>query len=97
MGLDKSEIGLKMTHVGHQMKPHTTNKTEEPMTMLKRRRLVKGLTLSQLAKRIGVSTAACSAWETGRNSPSPRAVPKLARALGLDTFELTKILSPEAV
>lgn len=66
------------------------------MTMLKRHRLAKGLTLRALGKRIGTSTAACSAWETGRNIPTPSVVPKLARVLGIEPMELTRLLSPES-
>ena len=65
------------------------------MTVLKQHRLAKGLTLRALGKRIGVSTAACSSWETGRNIPHPGVVPKLARVLGINPLELTKLLSPE--
>ncbi len=66
------------------------------MVMLKRHRLVKGLTLRELARRIGVTATACSNWETGRHRPNARTVPKLARALNLDPMELTLAISPDA-
>jgi transcriptional regulator with XRE-family HTH domain len=65
------------------------------MTMLKRHRLVKGLTLGVLAKRIGVTASACSKWETGRSMPSARLIPKLAKVLDIDAMELTRLISPD--
>jgi transcriptional regulator with XRE-family HTH domain len=65
------------------------------MTMLRRHRLAKGLTGAKLAARIGVSPAAVSSWENGRQLPHAAVIPTLARVLGLDPVELTKLLSPE--
>jgi transcriptional regulator with XRE-family HTH domain len=66
------------------------------MTMLRQHRLAKGLTAARIGKRIGVSRAAVSSWETGRCLPHPRYIPKLARVLGLKPMVLIRILSPAA-
>ena len=65
------------------------------MTTLRRHRLANGLSLADLAKRLGVTKGTVSTWETGRCVPKARMIPKLARVLGIDAFELTKLLSPE--
>ena len=77
-----------MTHV-------KTTKAKANMTALRMLRQAKGLTLAQLAGRIGSSVACVSAWETGRNSPSSRMVPKLARALGLEPMSLLQLMNPD--
>lgn len=64
------------------------------MSLLKRHRMALGLTLEELAGRLKVSTATVSAWETGRYTPHPRMIPKLARLLGVSPMDLTRILSP---
>jgi transcriptional regulator with XRE-family HTH domain len=64
------------------------------MQKLKQHRMAKGLTLHELASRIGCSTAACSNWETGRATPLPRFIPKLAKSLGINPMDLTLLLSP---
>lgn len=76
------------------MKDQKDHRKAVAMTMLRRHRLAKGLSLAELAKRIGVSTAAVSTWETGRSLPKAKVVPKLARVLGLDPFELMDLLCP---
>lgn len=65
--------------------------------MLKRHRMAKGLSLRELARRIGVTTTACSNWETGKSKPRPRSVPKLASALDLNPMDLITLLTPAAV
>jgi transcriptional regulator with XRE-family HTH domain len=53
------------------------------MTMLREHRLLKGLTLAGIAGRIHVSKAAVSAWETGRNTPHPKFLPRIAKHYGI--------------
>lgn len=65
------------------------------MTLLRRRRVLEGLTQSQLARRIGVSQAAVQSWEAGRFDPSPRHIKRLAKALAVTTDELIQIINPD--
>ena len=44
----------------------------------------KGLTQSELAKRIGVKSPTISRYESGENHPSPEMLSKIAVALGVD-------------
>jgi transcriptional regulator with XRE-family HTH domain len=46
---------------------------------LRRFRENEGLTLQQVADRVGVGRAAVSHWEVGRAKPHPNTIPKLAR------------------
>jgi transcriptional regulator with XRE-family HTH domain len=48
----------------------------------------RGLTLAQLAERLGVTEGACSHWETGRRLPSIEQVRRIAMALDVDLAEL---------
>jgi len=65
------------------------------MREVKHRRIATGLTLREVAHRIGVSTGTVGAWETGRNFPRPKSVVKLARVLGMKSLELTKLMDPD--
>lgn len=48
----------------------------------------KGLTQSELAKKIGVTSTTISSWEIGRNAPYPRYIPKLAEVLGVSSKQI---------
>ena len=59
---------------------------------IKQLRKEAGLSQRQLAKLIGVSTAAVSSWETGvRDIPAGNNLVKLAEVLGLDPAEVVKV------
>jgi transcriptional regulator with XRE-family HTH domain len=66
----------------------------EFMKTLKRLRLAAGLSQEVLAERIGVTQTTVSAWEAGKYLPQPHQYPKLAEAIGVAPFELTKVLVP---
>jgi transcriptional regulator with XRE-family HTH domain len=51
-------------------------------------RQARGLTGEQLARRIGVSRQALWYWETGRRTPRPEQLAKVAEQLGVDEAEL---------
>ena len=65
------------------------------MTLLKRYRLARGLTQRQVASRAKIKPASYSHYETGRQMPSAEVFPRLAKALGVEPFDLTKILDPD--
>lgn len=48
----------------------------------KKARLIAGMTQSELADRIGVSTVAVHNWESGRNMPKAKRLNSVACALG---------------
>ncbi|TFV64269.1 helix-turn-helix domain-containing protein [Geodermatophilus sp. DF01-2] len=58
-----------------------------------RARLAAGLTMTQLARKVGVVPATLSRWEDGLRAPSPDARVRLGRALGLDPDELAGMLA----
>lgn len=65
------------------------------MTLLRRHRLAKGLSQTALAKKLNLKTpSTVSLWESGENVPRPKMIPKLARLLGVDAMELTKLIDP---
>lgn len=53
-----------------------------------RLRQAKGLTRSELAKRLGVSRQRVGNWERGLNTPTLGVLPGLARELGVTVDEL---------
>lgn len=55
---------------------------------IKKNRIAKGLTQSQLAEKICVSDKAVSRWETGRGLPDVSLLEPLAKALGISVIEL---------
>ena len=66
---------------------------------IRKKRLERGLTLQELAGRIGVHFTTVSAWERGRSMPGFDIMPKLAGALGTDPQALFggiwKLTTPE--
>lgn len=65
------------------------------MNVFKRHRLANGLTLRELAQRIGVAVGTCGHWETGRTSPSPRIFKKLAKVLNVPPMNLVKEMASD--
>ena len=55
---------------------------------VKRLREAKGITQSQLAEEIGVSSKAVSKWETAKGLPDITLIEPLAKALGVSVMEL---------
>lgn len=55
---------------------------------IKRLREAKGITQTQLAEEIGVSSKAVSKWETAKGLPDITLIEPLARALGVSVMEL---------
>lgn len=55
---------------------------------IKRLREAKGITQTQLAEKIGVSSKAVSKWETAKGLPDITLIEPLARALGVSVMEL---------
>ena len=55
---------------------------------VKRLREEKGLTQTQLAEQIGVSSKAVSKWETAKGLPDITLIEPLAKALGVSVMEL---------
>ena len=55
---------------------------------IKRLREAKGMTQSQLAEKIGVSSKAVSKWETSKGLPDISLIEPLSQALGVSVMEL---------
>jgi transcriptional regulator with XRE-family HTH domain len=68
--------------------------TLNPMHPLERRRKAAGLTIIQIAKRLGVQKQTISQWENGKTQPSPEMYPKLAAIFGITSLEVTELVSP---
>jgi transcriptional regulator with XRE-family HTH domain len=65
------------------------------MRILKRHRFALGLTQTALARKVGVSVAAVSNWESGQCLPTPAHFRKLARAFGIAPLELSRVIDPD--
>jgi len=55
--------------------------------MIRDARSAKGLSQYDLAEKLGVRNIAVSAWETGKNNPSPENMVALIEVLGLNQDE----------
>lgn len=66
------------------------------MRLLKRHRVATGMTIEQVAKKIGVTAGAVSNWETGTHGMRPSHLKKLAKLLEIHPVELSKIIEPDA-
>ena len=53
-------------------------------------RTQRDLTQAELAERVGVSQSYLARWESGRVEPRPKALRKIAQALGVDINELAE-------
>lgn len=72
-----------------QAEPETRGQAAEGVpARLSALRQARGLTGEKLAKRVGVSRQALWYWETGRRTPRPEQLAKLAAELGVDEAEL---------
>lgn len=60
-------------------------------------RLARGLTMAELAERIGVSQPAISQWESGREKPGRESLQKLSVQLGVSPEELTTPSPPARI
>lgn len=56
-------------------------------------RLRAGVTQTELAEKIGVSTASISHWETGRHSPKSGDIAKLADALNVPAESIVRMFA----
>ena len=63
---------------------------------LEQMRKGKGMTLSDVAERLGVSKPTVWAWEKGKARPIEDRFPALARVLGIEQDELLGMASPSA-
>ena len=64
------------------------------MNFIKQRRYELGLSQRDLAKKLSTNGSTVYLWEQGR-TPSAKAFPKLAQALGVSVAELMKELGVE--
>lgn len=64
----------------------------EGASALCRARLTAGLTMTQLAIKLGVAPSTISRWENGVRTPGPEVWPRLAVALGLDALQRDAVL-----
>jgi transcriptional regulator with XRE-family HTH domain len=72
-------------------------KSDEPLEVrLRRLRKAQGLTLDELAKRLGVSKPTVWAWEQARSAPSPDRYETIAEVLGTTASELRSGRSEDA-
>ncbi len=58
------------------------------MSNLRQHRMIAGLTQEELAKCVGMHRVSINELETGKRSPRPRTIKKLADALGVDARKL---------
>jgi transcriptional regulator with XRE-family HTH domain len=86
-----------MHHMAGEARALEANSDEAFVTLLRRHRIALGMTQTALAAKMGIAPSTVSYWESGRWLPHPRFIPKLARVLGLDALELTKVLDPGGV
>ena len=64
------------------------SKTKSPMLRLKMKRIEKGLTQEELAKKVGVMRLSISNYETGTRFPRKPILDKLAEALECNIADL---------
>lgn len=62
---------------------------------LKKRRMARGWTQGDLARRVGVTTSRVSEWERGVGGIRPSKVPKLAKILRIDPMLLCRLIDGE--
>lgn len=64
---------------------------------LEQSRKARGLTLAQVADRLGVSKLTVWAWEKGKARPVDERFPAIAEVLGLDAEEMLEAQRPDGV
>lgn len=60
------------------------------MTEMTKMRIKKRMTQEEVAKQIGVNRSTVAMWETGKNEPRAKLLPKLAELFGCTVDELLK-------
>lgn len=66
------------------------------MRLLKKYRLASGMTLEQVASRVGVKSASTVGhWECGRFLPQPKHIKKLAAVFCIKAMDMVEILCPD--
>ena len=63
---------------------------------LKESRKARGLSQTELSRRLGVTQQAVGKWETGRSTPDPAMLCRIAEELGTTTDALLGVASPSA-
>jgi len=63
---------------------HADAHQADPMNVLERARLVKGLAPSDVAKLLEVSSNSVRGWERGTRRPRAELIPKIAEVYALD-------------
>lgn len=58
------------------------------LNSIKRARLISGMTQTELAEKLGVSTVAVHNWEIGKNLPKVKRLKEVARVLNTTAAEL---------
>ena len=58
------------------------------MTPIKKARMAAGMTQSEFAKKLGVSSMAVSAWENGKALPNVKRLREVAEALNIQVMDL---------
>lgn len=59
---------------------------------LKRIRMERGFSQSDLAQTVGITVTTISNYETGVKTPSPRTMKKLCEALGVEFYDIGSIV-----
>ena len=57
---------------------------------LEAKRLAAGISVTDMAKRIGVTSSAICQWEQGQTFPQAKQVPAIAEAYGVDVDSLAE-------
>ena len=62
-------------------------------TEFRKMRMMAGMTITDLAKEVGVTSSTIHNWERGVSSPKARRIPALAKALHADANEIVDIIT----
>lgn len=68
----------------------------ETTPSLRSLRLASGLTVKQLADKIGTAHSGPASWENARYGPSPKQIPKLAKALEVSPHDVRRAVLESA-
>ena len=58
------------------------------MTLIKRARMLAGMTQEELGVKVGVSNVAVSNWENGKTFPDIKRLKRIAEVLGMPVDDL---------